>query len=277
MIDDSCDAFFTRHVRPVREMEPNKLLEALRESVSDITAGSDKAAVAWSGGLDSSVIEALARETLEVTCYLCAIRGASDWKLAQDMRHSGREDIEVLEISRPDMLRLVPRAADILGSVRPVEIAYSIPIIRVLEESKQGLVLAGSGADELFGGYAKYEAMDDPREAMRADFEKMLRESERLDKAARAMNKTLRFPFAAENVVRLASALPTRDLIGPGGRKLVLREVAIMLGLASHDRPKKAAQYSSGIMREMERLAKKDGLSISEWTETTAGATRATD
>jgi asparagine synthase (glutamine-hydrolysing) len=66
-------------------------------------------------------------------------------------------------------------------------------------------------------------------------------------------------------------------MLGPGGRKLVLREVAVLLGLDAHDRPKKAAQYSSGIMREMERLARKEGMSMSEWTKKTVRAKRATD
>jgi asparagine synthase (glutamine-hydrolysing) len=112
---------------------------------------------------------------------------------------------------------------------------------------------------------------------MRGDLDKMLKEAEKLHKAARSIGKRLGFPFVAEGVVELASVLPTRDLLGPGGRKLVLREVAVLLGLDAHDRPKKAAQYSSGIMREMERLAKKDGLTMSEWTERTARAKRATD
>lgn len=258
-------------------MEPKKLLERLRGSVRDIIADSKEVAVAWSGGLDSSVVEALARETAEVTCYICAVRGAHDWNLIQDLKRAGRKDTEVLEISHAEILRLIPRAADILDSIKPVEIAYTIPIIHVLDEAKERLILAGSGADELFGGYAKYASAGDPREAMRDDLDKMLKEAEKLHKAARSMDKRLGFPFVAEDVVELASALPTRDMLGPGGRKLVLREVAVLLGLDAHDRPKKAAQYSSGIMREMERLARKDGLTMSEWTERTARAKRATD
>jgi len=50
-------------------------------------------------------------------------------------------------------------------------------------------------------------------------------------------------------------------------RKVALRSLAPTLGLEEEaDRPKKAAQYGSGIMRCMKAEAKKDRMELADWT-----------
>jgi asparagine synthetase B (glutamine-hydrolysing) len=60
-----------------------------------------------------------------------------------------------------------------------------------------------------------------------------------------------RFPFADESVASFALSISPDFKIRGGTRKQVLREAAKLLGLPEEaaESPKKAAQYSSGILK----------------------------
>jgi asparagine synthase (glutamine-hydrolysing) len=251
-------------------MNPNGLLDALREAVSKLVAHEDRVAVAYSGGLDSSVIAALASEKANVTCYTSAVEGSFDSRNARRFADDERRQFTLLELGSEDLRSFIRKASELLGTTDPFRIAYTIPVLFVLHMSTERVVLTGSGADELFGGYAKYAGMRDPTGAMAADLERMLSESHSLSSEATRLGKVIGFPYAALAVMATARNIPLGDKIDPTGRKIILMEVAKLLGLQSHKRPKKAAQYSSGVMKEMERLAKGEGLSLAQWTERTA-------
>jgi asparagine synthase (glutamine-hydrolysing) len=251
-------------------MDHNGLLAALRKAVSELVAHEDRVAVAYSGGLDSSIIAALASEKTNVTCYTCAVEGSFDSRNARQFANGERRQFTLLELRSEDLKSFTRKASGLLGTTAPIRIAYMIPVLCVLHRSAESVVLTGSGADELFGGYAKYAGMRDPTRTMAKDLERMLSESHSLSSEATKLGKIIGFPYAAPAVIATANETPLGEKIDPTGRKIILREVAKLLGLESHRRPKKAAQYSSGVMKEMERLAKGEGLSLSQWTERTS-------
>jgi len=248
-------------------MDNNGLLEALRNAVSELVVQEDRVAVAYSGGLDSSVIAALASEKASVTCYTCAVEGSFDSRNARQFADDERRQFALLELESEDLIPFTRKACRLLGTTDPVRIAYTIPVLCVLHRSTERVVLTGSGADELFGGYAKYAVMTDPTRVMAADLERMLSESHSLTFEATKLGKIVGFPYTAPSVIAAAREVPLGEKIDSAGRKIILREVAMLLGLQSHRRPKKAAQYSSGVMKEMKRLAKGEGLSLAQWTK----------
>jgi len=251
-------------------MDSNLLLTKLRDSVSEIIATESKVAVAYSGGLDSSIIAALADEKASAMCYTCAVDGSFD---ARNAKHFADEEGRLLNLIRlkPDDIGSFARSASrILKTPDPIRIAYTIPILCVLHRCSEGVILTGSGADELFCGYAKYAQVRDPRQAMAADLEKMLSEAESLSSEAASLGKYIGFPYAMPKIISAAAEIPIEKKINSTDRKIILREIAATLGIPSHARPKKAAQYSSGVMREMERQAKEAGLSLSDWTVKTS-------
>ena len=247
-------------------MDATGLLNRLKAATRDIIGSEPAVAVAYSGGVDSSMIVAIALEFSEVRCYTCAIEGSFDSRKA--IEYAAEDGVNHLVISprEKELVGWVARASSLLGSADPVRIAYSIPILCVLEACDEGCVLAGNGADELFGGYAKYSYAEDPRSLMAVDLEKMQQEARLLSALATAKGKRIGFPFASKEVVSFAEQTPLEEKVNDSGRKLILREAARLMGLRSYDRPKKAAQYSSGILKMMERISRRERLELSEWT-----------
>jgi len=250
-------------------MDSQKLLELLRKSTKEIIGGEAAVAVAYSGGVDSSIIARIASESSKVVCYAGAMPGSYDARNVKVFAARENLNITTLTIDRDELAKAVARASVVLGSHDPVKIAYTVPVMLVIERSKEPLVLIGNGADELFAGYAKYASLDDPNRMMEDDLRKMLEEVKRLDVLAASIGKRLGYPFVSGEMLSFARETPLSDKISSSGRKLILRDAAKLLGLESHPRPKKAAQYSSGVMREMERLAKSEGLSLRAWLERT--------
>jgi len=244
-------------------MRPEELLNVLRTAVREAIGEEERVAVAYSGGLDSSIVAALAKEVADATCYTCAVSGSFDAEHSGTLARAQGLECELIDLRAEDLRTQVRRVARMFRASDPTKIAYTIPLMVVLERSKERLVLTGTGADELFGGYAKYLKLDDPSEQMRLDLDKM--KSEAMAIRAAFPGKALILPFEDDRVVGIASKLSPKTLMGLSGGKPILREAAKLLGLESHSRPKKAAQYSSGVLREMKRQAKADSLRLAEW------------
>jgi asparagine synthase (glutamine-hydrolysing) len=244
---------------------PENLLTALRESITSAIGKDRTVAIAYSGGLDSSLIARLAKESAEVKCYTCAMAGSHDADHALGFAAEDDLDLTMIMLGRESVGGLVARTGMLLNSDDPVRIAYTIPLICVLERCAETTVLVGSGADELFGGYAKYSTATNPTAIMRSDLSKMLVEDNALRTVAKALGKRLESPFVSEATLAFSASIPMSLKISGNDRKVLLRKAAASLGLTSHDRPKKAAQYSSGLMKEMKRQAASSDVSLSDW------------
>lgn len=123
------------------------------------------------------------------------------------------------------------------------------------------VLLSGQGADELFGGYAKY--VEKPW-LMEEDLRELAeRNLARDDKIAMLNGVEGRFPYLALPVVTAALGIPVELKIRNGVRKFILRNAAEKLGLPKEvvEREKKAAQYGSGAQKILKRIGKRRGLS----------------
>lgn len=247
-------------------MDSDELIRLLRSSVRECAVGADTVAVAYSGGVDSAMVERVAREFTKTICHTCAVRGSHDHSRAPIHAAESGAELRMVTLGRERLAGLVSKACYILGSDDPLRIAYTVPIICVIDASGQDVILVGSGADELFGGYAKYLEVEDPSTAMVNDIKKMQLENESLKKYAKSVGKRMEAPFHSRQLISFANRLPVERKLAQGERKVILREAAKALGVLSYDAPKKAAQYSSGIMKEMKRMAKEEDKELREWT-----------
>lgn len=249
-----------------RSLAARRILKGLRCAVREMSAGAGARTVAFSGGLDSSVVAALARETGSTTAHTVGYPRSQDLANASEgARLLGLDWRPVLlddGLLRHEACRLLETFPDLDA----VTLSYELPLWILLRRTPDRLVLAGQGADELFGGYARYEGLKQAalRAAMERDVDTLLRETVPREKAmARGHERDLCLPYCHPRVLGPVQALPPAVRTGPR-RKELLRRVGAELGLPSPivERPKKAAQYGSGIMPALRRLARTEGRSI---------------
>lgn len=223
-------------------------------------------AVAFSGGLDSSLIAALCPEA---ELYSVGMAGSHDiehtQKAAMLMGLEGR--LHMHELTLDDVERAIPSVITATGSAEPMQVSIALPLFFASgDAARDGIrvMLSGQGADELFAGYKRYESLDPDRleEVLRSDLDKMAENNlERDDAVTMANAVELRVPYLDREVVELALRIAPGLKIKSGVRKSILRSAAMKVipdGLAMKE--KKAAQYSSGIYSAIEKLAMKNGF-----------------
>ncbi len=228
-------------------------------SVAGEVAKHKKVAVAFSGGLDSSIMVACAKRRTKVLASSASAQGALDEGNARRASEALGVELVTTKLTREVVkselegidLPFQPTLMD-----KSLWCLYSI-VSRMAAKAGAEIVLLGQVADELFGGYRKYQtALRERGEVaaellMRAEVEAYRARGMVRDVSACSRWLEPRFPFLAKEVIELGLSLPVSYKIRKGVRKAVLREAASVLNLPDEltTTPKKAAQYSSGIQK----------------------------
>jgi len=223
-------------------------------------------AIAFSGGLDSSLIAALCPKA---ELYSVGMSGSHD--IMQTKRAAmllGMENkLHLQELTVDDVMTALPYVIRAIESTEPQKVSIAMPLFLASKNAhNDGLrvMLSGQGADELFAGYKRYESLGHGylENALLHDLDNIANNNlERDDAASMANSVELRVPYLDREVVELALRITHELKIRNGIRKYILRIAACRLlpdELAFKE--KKAAQYSSGIYSAIEKLAKKKGF-----------------
>ena len=246
------------------------LLAELDGAVRSMTEGRD-VAVAFSGGLDSGIIAVLTkRYARSVRLYTVGTEDSYDVQASRDMCQQLGMEWEFIEMDEDSLIEGLRESVKITGTTDPVVLSFEVPLMYILPRAKERYVIGGQGADETFLGYSKYLDLSDGelKKAAEEDFQKLrditlVHES----KMAGRYGKEILYPYLSEGVRKAASAIDL-DSLRPVGddRKRPLKDIAMELGhpeIAA--KTKKAAQYGTGSMNMIKRLAKRNGQSVSEF------------
>ena len=240
--------------------------------------------IAFSGGLDSSLVAQFAKEEgLEAELISVGLKGQVELEHAVRTAESLELRIHLWELSESEVLDALPDVVETIESCDPTIVGISVPIyFACLKAQQLGLkfITAGQLSDELFGGYGRFEEMAREKETeslATAMFASVVAASSNDfdpgDKLAVAAGLELCCPFAylpfVEYSLSIPSSLKVRVENGKAIRKYILRKLAARQGLPGSvvDRPKKAVQYSSGVQRLLLKEAKRRGVSLGEMLE----------
>jgi asparagine synthase (glutamine-hydrolysing) len=237
------------------------LAQGLGSAIRTTLSGVSDAGVAFSGGIDSSLVAMLAAKHLRsMTLYTVGLTGAKDLaaseRAAEQMELGDR--LHMLVVHEEEVLEAARSVRELLPLSSKVEISFLVPLYIVCSHATEKNILTGEGADELFGGYSRYTRMDAAglAGALSTDTEQLLAHGiQRNQLIARSMGKTLVTPFLANDLVELALAIPPELRVARGERKLVLKRAALKLGLHPEivNAPKRAAQYGSSVMKVLRK------------------------
>ena len=238
--------FCDRQVRCLIEPDPAPctLEEAI---VTAVRLRSDEGVTALSGGVDSSLVAALARRE----CVTVGLAGSHDLSRARHAAEILGLSCTEVEITPDEIADALPAVIAAIPKKDPVNTSIAVTLYFVARwagEHGYRRILAGQGADELFGGYARYLSSPVLEDDLARDVAGLELQAER-DQAVAALHGTyLSMPYLDVRVVRAARAIPAHAKVRDGVRKIPLRDVAgrhIPPELADYG--KKAMQYGSGV------------------------------
>ncbi|MDH7509322.1 MAG: asparagine synthase-related protein [Methanomassiliicoccales archaeon] len=248
-----------------------ELLNSLQGILGENLRGRSDIAVSFSGGLDSSILAAIASEYCTPHLYTVGIEDSHDISVARITSEKLGLPWEKIVLTEEDIINAVPRLAAIISDLNPLVLSYELPLYFVALNAKESLLINGQGADELFGGYKKYELLsfDERVKSMDEDLKKLLDKGMNLErKIAAHFGKAILHPFLNPQFIDLARSIPVEERMRGGIRKGLLRNVARALALNEiADYEKKAAQYGSGIMRVLKNAARKRKLHLNEYVQ----------
>lgn len=252
------------------------LLRALRNAVQE-DCPEERVGILFSGGLDSAVLARLASEVAEVRLYTIGLPGSADLATAGLSSTEMRLEWCRIELRNEEVIAALPPLSSIIGTDNPLVLSFEMPLHVVAQRAEERLLLSGQGADEIFGGYARYAGMGEKelRRTLDSDLEGLITTgSARERRLAGHFGKEIRHPYLNHHVLEAAKGMPVSELVREGERKLVLRRVAALLGLEKEAaRPKKAAQYGTGVMKAMKAEARRRQVPLAELVSSIRGET----
>ena len=250
----SCDGRVTGRVNP-----PVPDLSLEDAIITAVQLRSDEGICAFSGGIDSALVARLAQRP----CLAIGLADSHDIRRAQ---HAAREmglACTFVTISRDDVREGLSAVIPVIPEPTPVNTAIAVTqylVTRSARELGHERVISGQGADELFGGYARYRSGTDTAVLLARDYAGLPAQAER-DQAVAALNGTfLSLPYLDVRVVRAARLIPAGEMVRGSLGKWPLRYVAgrhIPAEIAFYG--KKAMQYGTGVAAVLRQLARDNG------------------
>lgn len=250
-----------------KELIKNALIESVEKRVRDL----DKVSLLFSGGVDSTLIAViLKRLNVDFTCYTIGTENSQDLRYAKKISHDMDIKLKYNIISQEDVEDYFYDTVNAIEDTNLMKIGVGMTMnmtahLASLDNHK--VILSGQGADELFCGYNRYKNKYDTPEKLLDELTENLNDMyhvnlERDDKACMNNSLELRVPYLDRKVIKLASQLPLEYMIHSNEdniRKHILRDIAYELGMDEEIayRPKKAAQYATGIDKIIKKKLRK--------------------
>ena len=264
------------------ELLRDDLYSAVEKRVNNIS----NIGLIFSGGVDSTILAVLLKQiaekrnnndnsiSLNIKLYSVGVENSQDIKFSMEIAEELDLPIKTIIIDETTVKESIKPVLTAIEDDNLMKLGVGMTIYlaaKAMKEDNIKVALSGQGADELFGGYNRYlkhfeenslfDAYFALDEEIYHDIANMYHVNlERDDAVSMANGVELRVPFLDKDIIDLSLDIPgiykikdNEDIL----RKHILRDVAKSIGVPGYiaDRPKKAAQYGSGINKILKKKA----------------------
>ena len=228
----------------------NSFNQAIRDECNEAVT------VAFSGGIDSTLVAFIANKYCNIELIAVGVPGSHDLEAAKSAAKLIGMEIKIIEVSENEMVDEgleMQEEIDLSG----IEIEFMLPFWIAAKNTTNSVLMCGQGADELFGGYARFRKENAEKDLTKEVKDLVKRIPEREGKITQIFNLKLLCPYLNKDVIRTAETFSVNERIGEVGKE-ILRKVATKFGLPEEiaNRKKKAAQYGSGSQRAIKNIIK---------------------
>ncbi|MEM2909105.1 MAG: asparagine synthase C-terminal domain-containing protein [Candidatus Bilamarchaeaceae archaeon] len=238
-----------------------ELSSLLRDSI--LHALEDRVAIAFSGGIDSSLIAQVAKDAAKTELYTAGVKDCQDMEYAEKVATLLNLPLVKCVMDENEIVDVYRKCYNLCPNVF-LKVELLVPIYRIANEARargHGVLLFGSGSEELFVGYERYYtyakkggSLD---ELLKEEYKTLQsREIAWIKKICRHFDIEARFPFYNNKLAQFVFSIPLELRMEEYElKKGVLREAAAFLGVPeiAIKRKKKALQYGSGIHKALIR------------------------
>jgi asparagine synthase (glutamine-hydrolysing) len=217
----------------------------------------DKVGIAFSGGLDSTIIAKVAKEMCEVELFSVGVEKSEDIIYSEIVARELGLPLHKKILTSSEVMEYYRKTSQVVsGDFLKIEIVAPLYALSEMAAQKGiNVLLLGSGCEELFVGYERYYTYwsegKDLDAILKEEFDTLKnRDIAMMKKVVRKHGIEARFPFYSRGLAERAFSIPLavrmedREL-----KKGPLREAAHFLGVPeiAVKRKKKAFQYGSGV------------------------------
>ncbi|MBD3259358.1 hypothetical protein GF371_01880 [Candidatus Woesearchaeota archaeon] len=262
----------------LKEQLKKDIIEAIEKRTNKMDE-TEKFAVLFSGGVDSSLIALICKQLKkEFNCYCIGFRTgemeeAKDLIVARQIAKELSLNYFEKELGIEEAERIIKEVIKIMQKPDKVDIQYVVNvgvasvILACIELSqkhgKDKLFFSGLGSEEIFAGYLRHEEADNVHEECWKGLRQMRgRDIIRDFAVSNNFGVKIVTPFLDRNVIKTAMKIHVSRKINKENKKIILREIAEELGL-KHEfawRKKLGAQYGSKSIKLIDQLTRKKGF-----------------
>ena len=253
----------------------NHIKNILENSIRALARGQPIVPLAFSGGLDSGILaQLLSNLNKKFTLYTICTENSKDHKnstaLAEEMGWNLKPHI----INPTEIESFMRLAYSILAKaklpINPLFLSINalfLALASLVRRNGHSSLMIGTGADSIFGGFAKHShhgtnfATREIQRNLMASLDHAIKEEAKAqDIIAKHYNLKILRPFLNKNLINFAMRVHPNLKINKQQNKIILRQVALQIGLPkkSADMKKAAAQYSSGFDKALGTIARKN-------------------
>ncbi|WP_345241687.1 asparagine synthase B [Pontibacillus salipaludis] len=211
--------------------------EKLQQAIEKRLLADVEVGVLLSGGLDSSLISAIAAKKAKeqgrtVKSFCVGSAGSEDIERARDVAKSIGSDHYEYIYTEEELIEAIPHVVYALESYEPSLVRSAIPnyFVSKLASEHVKVILSGEGADEIFAGY-EYMKKFQTTESLNAEIIRIINtlhniNLQRGDRMSMAHSIELRVPFLDLELIETALRIPSEQKLHTAEQmeKTILRE-----------------------------------------------------